>query len=193
MFPTTIWTTIEMAGARDPGALEAFAREYRAPVLAAIEQRGFADGDAEDLCQEVFLRILSGDVLARADAAKGRFRSLLLAVTMHVVQHRLAKRREIVTDDLEPLERDPDFDRAWVLHLAERAMRRLRAASSPYFEVLRDHLAGTVQDRNKLWIARNKLQALIRDEVARTCSSPGAIEGELEYLRRYLRPNSQNL
>jgi hypothetical protein len=191
VFPTTIWTSIERAGASDPAALEAFAREYRAPVLAAIQKRGFAGGDAEDLCQEVFLRILSGDVLARADATKGRFRSLVLAVTMHVIQHRLAKRKEIVTDDLEPLDRDPDFDRAWVLHLAERAMRRLREASSPYFDVLQGHLAGDAQDRNKLWIARNKLQSLIRDEVARTCSSPGEIEGELEYLRRYLRPNSE--
>lgn len=191
MFPTTIWTTIEKAGAADPAALEGFAREYRAPVLAAIQRRGFSDGDAEDLCQEVFLRLLSGDVLARADAAKGRFRSLVLAVTLHAVQHRLAKRTEVVTDELEPVDRDPDFDRAWVLHLAERAMGRLRASSSPYFDVLQGHLAGVAQDRNKLWIARNKLQALVRDEVARTCSSPGEIEGELEYLRRYLRPNSE--
>ena len=99
---------------------------------------------------------------------------------------------QVVMDDLEPMDRDPDFDRAWVLHLAERAMRRLREASSPYFDVLQGHLGGTLQDRNKLWIARNKLQGLIRDEVARTCSSPAEIAGELEYLGRYLRPNSEN-
>ena len=187
MFPTTVWTTIRRAGDADATALDDFARDYRTPVRQFVRSRGFASADADDLCQEVFLRLLAGRVLARADPSKGRFRSLLLAVTTHVLQNHGRKKREVVRDDLEPLQRDPDFDRAWVLHLASRAMARLRAAESPYYTVLEGHLGGTPQDRNKLWIARRKLTALIRDEVARTCAAPELIEEELEYLSHYLR------
>ena len=42
------------------------------------------------------------------------------------------------------------------------------------------------QDRNKLWIARKKLTALIRDEIAYTCQSTDQIEAELAYLSGYL-------
>src|SRR5262245_49640276 len=86
MFPTTVWTVIRKAGANDRQAMEGFARDYRLPVLRYIERRGFSRNDAEDLCQEVFLRILSSQVLARVDRELGRFRSLVLAVTKHVLQ-----------------------------------------------------------------------------------------------------------
>src|SRR5688572_28764923 len=138
--------------------MEGFARDYRLPVLRYIERRGFSGNDAEDLCQEVFLRIFSSQVLSRVDRDLGRFRSLVLAVTKHVLQHALRRsRREPYREpDLEDFadgSRDPEFDAAWILHLAERAMVRLEEAESPYYEVLRGHLSGAPQDRNKLWIA----------------------------------------
>ncbi len=193
MFPTTVWTVIRKAGANDRQALDGFAREYRPPVLRYIERRGFSASDAEDLCQEVFLRIFSSQVLARVDQDLGRFRSLVLAVTRHVLQHAHRKagrgpEREPDLPDLQGRDSDPDFDAAWILHLAERAMIRLEGADSPYYEVLRAHLSGAPQDRNKLWIARKKLAAFIRDEVARTCSSPAQIEEELAHLAPFLRP-----
>ena len=195
MFPTTVWTVIRKAGASDPQAIEGFARDYRPPVLRYIERKGFSGNDAEDLCQEVFLRILSGNVLARVDRGLGRFRSLVLAVTTHVLQHAQLKasrepRREPDLPDLEVGATDADFDAAWILHLAERAMIRLEGSDSPYYQVLRGHLSGAAQDRSKLWIARKKLIALIRDEVARTCSSPEQVEEELAHLSPFLRPNA---
>lgn len=192
VFPTTVWTVIRRAGASDPQAMEGFARDYRLPVLRYIERRGFAPSDAEDLCQEVFLRILSSQVLARVDQERGRFRSLVLAVTRHVLQNARRgsgrePRREPELPDLRS-DADPEFDAGWILHLAERAMTRLEGSDSPYYDVLRGHLSGAAQDRNKLWIARKKLVALIRDEVARTCSSPEQLEEELAYLSPFLRP-----
>lgn len=187
MFPTTIWTTIRKAGENDGAALEHFAESYREPVRRWIAGRGFAS-EADDLTQQVFLRVLSGNVLARADRERGRFRSLVLSVSTHVIQDFLRKRRDEPVEDLEPAERDPDFDHAWALHLAERAMARLRENGSPYHAVLAGHLDGERQNRNKLWIARRKLTALIRDEVAQTCTSPEAFEDELAYLSRYLQP-----
>lgn len=185
MFPTTVWTVIRDAGGRDPAALERFAGDYRAPVLSYIRGRGLPD--AEDLCQDVFVRVFSGDVLAKADEARGRFRGLLLTVVRRVIQDSLRRRRpDTPVENLEPAARDPDFDRAWVLHLTERALERLRERESPYYAVLKGHLAGEAQNRNKLWIARNKLAALIRHEIALTCRSHEEFEEEAAYLSTFL-------
>jgi len=191
VFPTTVWTTIRRAGEHDREALERFAESYREPVLRYIRGRGFGD-EAEDLCQQVFLRVLAGGVLGRADAARGRFRSLVLSVATHVIGDWLRRRREEPVEDLEPSERDPEFDHAWALHLAERALARLREKGSPYHRVLEGHLDGRPQDRNKLWIARRKLTALIRDEIAQTCSSPEAFEDEVAYLSQFLQPRPRS-
>ena len=188
MFPTTVWTTIRQAGGRDPEALEDFAARYRAPVLGYLRGRGFAVNDADDICQDVFVRVLAGGVLAKASQDRGRFRSLLLAVTTRVIQDRFRKRREPVLEHVEPAAAETDFDRAWAWHLTERALERLQETGSPYYEVLTAHLSGRKQSRNKLWIARRKLAALIRREVAFTCATTADAEEELAYLSRYLRP-----
>ncbi len=189
MFPTTIWTTIRQAGELDTAALQDVAVRYRQPVLEYIRRRGFQGNDAEDLCQDVFVRVLQGGVLAKADRNRGRFRSLLLSVTMHVILDRLRKKREIPVEDLEPPQRETEaFDQVWALHLTERALERMRDEGSPYYDVLEGHLSGQSQNRNKLWIARKKLAAQIRREVAYTCATPVDVEEELAYLGRYLRP-----
>lgn len=192
MFPTTIWTTIRQAGANDRDALERVAEGYRAPILRFIAGKGFERGEAEDLTQDVFVRLLAGGVLERADAARGRFRSLLLSVAMHTVQDRWRKRREIPTEpEIEILDKDPGFDREWMVELVERALRRMQQEGSPYHPVLVGHLEGRKQNRNKLWIARKKLVAYLRHEVALTCSSPRELEDELEYLSQFLRPGQK--
>ncbi len=192
MFPTTIWTTIRDAGASDEQALERFAREYRGPVFRYVRGRGFEEGDAEDVCQDVFIRLLRGGVLAKAEAARGRFRSLLLSVVKHVILDRQRKRQHVTAEEIEIECRDPEFDREWMLELTERALGRLGETGSPYFAVLRGHLSGEKQDRNKLWIARRKLVALIRAEVATTCRSAEELEDELSYLSTYLEPRQNS-
>lgn len=188
MFPTTIWTRIHDAGESDAVALEEFAARYREPVLRFIERKGFRGRGAEDLTQEVFVRVLRGGVLAKADRHRGRFRSLLLTVTTHVLQDHLRRKREVVVEDLEPPDRDAEFDHAWALNLTDRALDRLREQGSPYFDVLRGHIAGEPQSRNRLWIARKKLAALIRHEVAMTCATPEQMEEEMAYLAQFLGP-----
>ncbi len=135
------------------------------------------------------MRVLQGGVLAKADRTRGRFRSLLLSVTMHVIQDHRRKRREAPAANVEPpAASDPEFDRAWAWHLTERALGHLREQDSPYHAVLQEHLEGRPQDRQRLWIARRKLSALIRREVAFTCATRAEFEAEMAYLARYLRP-----
>lgn len=187
MFPTTVWDLVHEAGARDPDALERFARAYRAPVLDYIRRRTPA-ADGEDICQDVFVRLLAGGVLAKADAQKGSFRSLLRTVTQRVLIDWHRKRRRVLPVEIEPAAPEPDFDRAWAVHLTERALEALRRQSEGYYRVLAGHLAGEKQDRSKLWIARGKLKALVRREIALTCRSPEEIEEEYALLAPYLRP-----
>jgi len=189
VFPTTLWTAIRLAGDADASALETFARSYRPPILSYVRSRGFSENEADDICQDAFVRILAGDVLAKASAARGRFRCLVLTVVVRTIQDRLRRRKsEQSLGEHDPADRDPDFDRQWVLHLSERALKRLGDQGSPYYEVLRRHLEGEPQDRRRLHNARKKLIALIRAEVAETCSSQQEFAAEVAYLSEFLRP-----
>ena len=196
MFPTTIWTRIREAGRQDEAALDDFARRYSQPVRDHVRARGFRGDDAEDVVQEVFLRVLQGGVLEKADRARGRFRGLLRTVTLHVIQDRLRKRRPAPALEHDPADgkgdADDGFDQRWAWHLTERALARLESQGSPYHGVLAGHLKGEKQDRNKLWIARTKLTECIRREVAETCSSQEDFEAEIAYLAPFLRPTDNS-
>jgi RNA polymerase sigma-70 factor (ECF subfamily) len=83
-FQSTLWTVIRGADRGEEASLREFTMKYRGPIVAYIARRGFLN-DAEDLAQEVFLRLLQDRVLSKADPSRGRFRNLLLAVTRHVM------------------------------------------------------------------------------------------------------------
>lgn len=185
-----MWSTIRRAGCRDDAALQRFADRYRPVVGEFARRKGLVAGDAEDVAQEVFLRLLKGEVLAGADPEKGRFRSLLLTITTRVMIDRHRRRRELTLDELPQVSAPPgddeEFDRLWALQLVEAALAQLEQEGSPYYTVLREHLAGAKQDRQRLWLARRKLVARIRHEIAATCGSHGDFERELAHLSRFL-------
>jgi RNA polymerase sigma factor (sigma-70 family) len=194
VFQTTVWEVVQAAGAGDQGALATIAEEYRTPILQFLRGRGVSPPQAEDLCQDVFVRLLSGGVLAKADPERGRFRSLLCTVTIRVMQDWSRRHREIpAADDLDPAAPMPSFDRLWTLYLVERAFVRLKETSPASYEALRDHLGGeSPPTRNKLWIARSKLSALIRHEISLTCRTPEELEAEVAALSPYLRPEKED-
>jgi RNA polymerase sigma factor (sigma-70 family) len=190
VFQTTVWDVVRAAGSGDELALAQIAEEYRTPILSFIRGRGIDAAQAEDLCHDVFVRVLSGNVLAKADPDRGRFRTLLCTVTIRALQDWSRRHREVPMDDLDPAAPPPSFDRLWTLYLVERAFRRLQSTNPRSYEVLRDHLGGKSPHRNKLWIARSKLSALIRQEIGKTCRTPEELEDEVASLSPYLRPGS---
>lgn len=127
-------------------ALARLCRTYWYPLYAHVRRRGYPPPDAEDLTQAFFARLLERRTVARADPARGRFRSFMLASLDHFLaderdRARAQKRgggQVFVSIDaaaaeerlrLEPVDaRAPDreFDRAWALALLETVIARLR-------------------------------------------------------------------
>lgn len=167
-----------------------------------------AKGEAEDLAQEVFLRLFQR-VLAEADPAAGRFRSLLCAVSRNVLRaHRTraqAKKRggdraQVPLDEQRvPAEDQSRFDREWLLALLEDAIETLAAEHPDYHQALVRHLAGASHDeiaaelgcsnkdvRNRLHRARKALGRSLRAAAWNYSRNPADHATELNFLQSML-------
>src|SRR5262245_33163236 len=96
-FLTTRWSLIlsSVDGEAEEGkareALAQLCRIYWRPIFAFVCRRDRTLEDAQDLTQDFFLMILKGDLLQRANADRGRFRSLLLTALKNFLIDRHAK------------------------------------------------------------------------------------------------------
>ena len=147
--------------------MEVLCRRYWPPIYAFIRRRGYSQEDAQDLTQEFFARLIGKDYLQAADAAKGRFRTLLLtAVSRFLVNEReraQAQKRGGSTIHLsieqcleqeefwnEPVEADtPErlYHRCWAQTLLKSVLSRLRGemestGAGEKFEALKVFLSG---------------------------------------------------
>ena len=213
-FQSTLWTVISRAGQGDRDSFERFVGSYRRPLVSFLQAKGLPEADAEDLSQEVFLRIYEKRLLLRFDAARGRFRSFLLAIARNMLsEHRRnagALKREggrvkISLEDLGeiPDESDPDFDRLWVENLLQVAFEGLKSmeGEGPSCEVLRAYTEETVtygelaarhgiseaQVRDLIHAARKKLKKRVQDLIADYVLSREELEEEKAFLSKYLR------
>jgi RNA polymerase sigma-70 factor (ECF subfamily) len=206
-FQSTLWTLIRGADRGDEAALREFALKYRAPVVAYIARRGLAR-EAEDLAQEVFVRLFEDRVLSKADPSRGRFRSLVLAVTRHVMGHHRERQgaqkrgggyvRSLEGQDVALPEADEGFDREWVAHLLEVALSRLAREHPNYHDALRRFLLegsscaeiasalGKSEGDIHNYVRRGKakLADYLRDEVRDYSATRDEYEEELRSLSR---------
>jgi RNA polymerase sigma-70 factor (ECF subfamily) len=211
-FQSTMWTLIRSARAGGETALNALVGKYREPVRRFLRRHGLGDADADDLSQEVFLHVFEDGVLEKADPARGRFRSLLLAVTRHVVQHhrekegaqkRGAGRRVPLSGDeiIASRERDADFDREWVANLIQVALDRLARENPNYHRALRLILfgqkshreiaaeMGKTEDEVRNYVSRGKSRLVdaIHEEIRGYSSSNEEYADEVRYLSEFLQ------
>jgi RNA polymerase sigma-70 factor (ECF subfamily) len=146
-FATTRWSVIAAAGkggedAAARAALEELCAAYWPAVYSFVRRCGHDRDAALDLTQEFFTRLLERQDLRRADPARGRFRSFLLACVRHFLaneQDRAAAKkrgggkRMLSIDETdaegrylhEPMEeRSPEqaFDHAYALALLDRVL-----------------------------------------------------------------------
>lgn len=207
-FRTTVWSRLGEAAAGRNTALDTFVVAYRPPVLAFLRGRGLSAEEAEDVTQEVFLRLLDRGLLARGDAAKGRFRSYLIGITLRVLsewrRHEGALKRGGAHGHIS-LEQAPDpavtteFESLWLRELVQRALAEVERANADHHRLLL--LAGEGRTpaeiaartgrsegatRTALHRARKRLATAVRAEVAAYCSSQEEYEAELQTFARFL-------
>lgn len=164
--PSTMWTSIAKARAGDAEELDRLLRQYRPPVLAFVRNTIRDSEDAEDVTQEIFIALVKDQVLSRVDPGKGKFRTLLLAVSRHLISMRRRSdtalrrgggRRTLSLDappsaaadsplggQIAAPEGADGFDALWVENLVRLAMNKLRLQSmkeqTAYFDALFAHV-----------------------------------------------------
>ena len=98
-FNTTRWSVVlscvdaEGDTQKIGNALAELCKIYWRPVFAFIRRLGHSPPDAQDLTQDFFIMVLKGQLLHRADPARGRFRSLVLKALQNFLRDAEAKRR----------------------------------------------------------------------------------------------------
>ena len=92
-FASTRWTVVHQAADSQTAsqhalsALTELCQIYWRPVYVFLRRQGVAQHDAQDLTQGFFAELIESRAYARADPAKGRFRSFLLGAIKHFVGH----------------------------------------------------------------------------------------------------------
>jgi DNA-directed RNA polymerase specialized sigma24 family protein len=173
-FAETRWSIV--AAARDAGAgssyrraMEELARSYWPPLYAYLRRHGQSPEQAEDLTQAFFARLIEKNDLSAVDAAKGKFRSFVLAALKHFVANEHDKERaqkrgggvrtvsldigvadsECGFDPVDPSTPEQVFNRQWALAVLNMVVDRLRGEyvqrdQLPLFESLHGTLTGEV-------------------------------------------------
>jgi RNA polymerase sigma factor (sigma-70 family) len=208
-FETTLWSRIQAASAGAESAARQVVEAYRPALVrfVRLDARLPAD-EAEDVVQEVLLRLFSKDLLAKADQERGRFRSYLLGITKNVLREArdkaAAQRRggdrtrvplEAVGDVAAPSA--PEFDARWAHQLLQLALDALERTNPRQHQALRlrteealsheaiaarmDRTASQV--KSDLHLARKALARSIRSEIARYASSEEELADELALLK----------
>ena len=206
-FPSSVWTVL-LEARRDPERVkDLVVRRYQTPVYEYLRRQGLRHEDAEDLAQEVFVRVCSEEFLRRVDPRKGRFRALLLTVSRHVLASFRRKelsagrdrRREVALEDFDfPTEVEPDaeFDRLWARHLVSQALERfkgepaaaalvLQMQGQSYQEIARSLSKTSTEVTNYIHRGKKRLRQEIErliGEYANREEAPGEVESILQHL-----------
>jgi len=184
-FATTHWSIVAQAADGDTeqgrAALAELCRAYWYPLYGFARRRGHTDEDAKDLTQGFFAQLLRDGAIARADAARGRFRTYLLSMFDHFRAHEYARASRqkrgggcaIVSLDAlqqaearyqgEPATTDsPEriFDQKWAMSLLELSLDAVRheyvaAGKGALFDELREVLWGDGGNASYAEIARH--------------------------------------
>ncbi len=171
LFATTHWSVVLAAANPElptaATALERLCRTYWPPIYAYVRRHGHSPEDAQDLTQEFFARLLQQNSIARANPAKGRFRSFLLGALKHTLADQKARgearrhgggqtflsweqieaEERLGAEGREELSPDQAFDRRWAMTVLEQASERLRREydtpnRAKVFEALKGYVTG---------------------------------------------------
>lgn len=136
---STRWTLLRKAHGEEPAtsadvARRALALRYLPAIRRYIGAIVASEQDADDMAQDVMVRLLAGD-FAGADPARGRFRNLLKVAVRNMIRNRWAQQKRRRPTDLDVSElaapSDEADDACWtsqwrqgVLDLAWKALEQ---------------------------------------------------------------------
>ena len=118
---------------------------YWFPLYAYVRPRGHSPEDAQDLTQEFLARLLERNWVARADQARGRFRTFLLVALERFLANEWDKVRALKrgggvpllplqfdtaetrygAEPADPRTPEQSFERRWAFTLLDEVLRRL--------------------------------------------------------------------
>jgi RNA polymerase sigma factor (sigma-70 family) len=174
-FRTTHWSIVIAAGRRSSpdgrDALATLCRVYWYPLYAYVRRQGHSPNDAQDLTQEFFARLLEKNIAGKADRARGKFRSFLLASLNRFLANewrragarkrgdgRVALALDLAAGEgrytLEPTHEvtaEKIYERRWAMTLLEQTLARLRdeferSGKLDLFEHLKPYLGGDLRN-----------------------------------------------
>ncbi len=204
-FQTTSWSLVRAV--HNMKALEALMAAYWKPLYFFIRQQGHDNENAKDIVQEFLTTLLSKETLRKADPARGRFRTFLLAALENFMMDRVKsasrqKRgggRKIVSLDFSSGEEefvrqvksgDPPetvLNRAWARGLWESALAGLQADAA-HLNALRLYLdradyktirAKTGLSESAARTAIHRLKVQLRETLTSQLRESGVDGGEL--------------
>jgi len=170
-FATTHWSVVLAAGqspdAQVSAAMEQLCCTYWHPLYLFVRSSGYDEETAKDLTQAFFERLIEKEWLREADAARGRFRSFLLAALKHFLANEWDREQAVkrggrwrfvplettVTEaelqrgthrDLNP---EQLFERRWAMALLDQVHQALEAeqaagGKATLFSALQVYLTG---------------------------------------------------
>lgn len=203
-YPSTRWSQVVEATGDSPAARAALAwlcERYWDCLQAHARRRGLRSEDAEDLTQDFLLALIRGEILPRADPARGRFRTFLLACLDHHLLRARERRQALkrgggaaqVSLEAELVAAPPEataFDRDWAEQVVRRARESVQAQEEPLrWQVLSPFLtangdaAGYQAAGERLGLRegavkvavhrlRDAYRTAVRQEVAQTLQEP---------------------
>ena len=176
-FLTTHWSLVEGVASTDEEKSQALIslllQRYWKPVYCYLRRKGYRNEEAKDLTQGFFHEVvLEHHLIERADATKGRFRTLLLVALDRYLgdvrdrenaQKRKPKGKLIPLDVADPpevptsiAESDPQntFHYAWISTLLEQVFEEVERAchhddKTIHWCIFRDRVLNPILDRGK--------------------------------------------
>ncbi len=202
-FPSTNWPLVASTRDVSPAGESAdpmaeLCGQYWYPVYAYLRQRGHRAEEAEDLTKGFFMHLLKKRVIERAEPARGRLRSLILACLANFVSNeqslwRAQKRGGVHPSTLRPpvnprdliepgadLTPDIIYERQWAVMLLRRVLYQLRG------ELAREGRQH-VFDALKSCLMGDYAEAGYRDAAAALNTSEGNARVTVHRLRRRYR------
>jgi RNA polymerase sigma-70 factor (ECF subfamily) len=174
-FRSTHWSVVLAAGdsqsTQTSQALESLCRSYWYPLYSLVRRQGWNVHDSQDLTQAFFAYLLEKKAFGKADPAKGKFRSFLLASLKNFLNNERDRAQRLKRGggieilplefqqgeerySLEPASQEsPEtlFERQWAQTVVEQVVKQLEeefstAGFEKRFATLKDFLLGEPSD-----------------------------------------------